>query len=264
MRILTWNVNSIRIRLPQFFEIIAKYQPDVFCLQETKTPDEFFPLNDLVMAGYPYYHFTGMKSYNGVAIFSKIPLSDKQIYNRYNKNDCRHISVKVDDKEKPFELHNIYIPAGGHEADPEVSDSFRHKLEFVDELTEWFSNERSADDAVIAVGDFNIAPLENDVWSHKQMLKVVSHTPVEVEKLTKFFNSIKFVDAVRHFYPASEKLFSWWSYRSANWDMADRGLRLDHIWVTKKLVAGLKQCQVPRDVRGMERPSDHIPVIVDL
>ncbi len=241
-------------------QLIDKQKPDVICLQETKTPDEFFPVDAFVGKGFMHYHFTGMKGYNGVAIFSKLPLSAPQIYKRVGKNDCRHISARVDEK---FELHNIYIPAGGYEADM-ASEKFRHKLDFVDELAKWFPKERTAKAPMIAVGDLNIAPLENDVWDHKKMLDVVSHTPIEVEKFTRFYNSIGWVDAIRHFVPEEKKLYSWWSYRAADWDAADKGRRLDHIWVTKGLKPAIKKHQILRDVRGWERPSDHAPVILDL
>ena len=244
-------------------ELIGKEKPDVFCLQETKTPDEFFPVDALVEQGFKHYHFSGMKGYNGVAVFSKLPLSNPQTYQRCAKDDCRHISVKIEDKEKPFELHNLYIPAGGYEPDPEINEKFRHKLDFVDELAVWFKNNRKAHDPLVVVGDLNIAPLENDVWDHKKMLGVVSHTPIEVEKFTRFYNSINWVDAVRHFVPSEEKLYSWWSYRSPDWDSADKGRRLDHIWVTEKLKPALKQQQILRVMRGGERPSDHVPIVLD-
>jgi exodeoxyribonuclease-3 len=261
MKLITWNINSVRLRIDLVTGLLDKQKPDVLCLQETKTPDEFFPVEALVNKGYKHHHFTGMKGYNGVAIFSKLPLDNKQIHKRVGKDDCRHISAVVDGK---FELHNIYIPAGGYEADM-ASEKFRHKLDFVDELAQWFPKKRSAKDTMIAVGDLNIAPLENDVWDHKKMLKVVSHTPVEVEKFTKFYNSVDWVDAIRHFVPEDKKLYSWWSYRAeANWDAADKGRRLDHIWVTKNLKSTLKKQQILRELRGSKQPSDHAPVIIDL
>ena len=260
MRIITWNINSVRLRLDLVLQLIAKQKPDVLCLQETKTPDEFFPLDAFKSAGYIHHHFAGMKGYNGVAIFSKLPLKNVQVYRRCGKNDCRHISAQV----KNFELHNIYIPAGGYEPDPAANDKFRHKLDFVDELSAWFPKERSAKDALVVVGDLNIAPLENDVWDHKKMINVVSHTPIEVEKFTRFYNSVGFTDAVRRFVPEEKKLYSWWSYRAPDWKSADKGRRLDHIWVTKKLAAALQKQNILKDARGWERPSDHAPVIVDL
>lgn len=260
MRLVTWNINSVRLRIDLVMKLLDRQKPDILCLQETKTPDEFFPLQAFIDKGYGHHHFAGMKGYNGVAILSKAPLTEGQVHKRVGKDDCRHISAKVGGK---FELHNIYIPAGGDEPDPDVNVKFRHKLDFVDELAAWFPKNRSAKLPMVAVGDFNIAPLENDVWDHKKMLKVVSHTPVEVEKFSGFYNSVGWHDAIRHFVPGDKKLYSWWSYRAADWDAADRGRRLDHIWVTKQLAGTLKKQQILRDVRGWERPSDHVPVILD-
>ncbi len=257
MRLLTWNINSVRLRIDLLLGLLDRQKPDVFCLQETKTPDEFFPLAPLLERGYVHHHFTGMKGYNGVAIFSKLSLSAPAVHKRCGKDDCRHISATVDGR---FELHNIYIPAGGYEPDPETNDKFQHKLDFVDELTEFF---KGRDRPMVAVGDLNIAPLENDVWDHKKMLGVVSHTPAETERFARFQEAGGFVDAIRHFVPPEEKLFSWWSYRSPDWDAADKGRRLDHIWVTESLKPALKKHQVLRAARGWERPSDHVPLTVD-
>lgn len=264
MRIVTWNINSVRLRIGLVAKAIDRLKPDVLCLQETKTPDEFFPVDALADKGYAHHHFAGMKGYNGVAIFSKHPLDDKQLHKRCGKSDMRHISAKVKAKGGAFELHNIYIPAGGYEPDPVANDKFRHKLDFVDELAAWFPKQRDAKAPMVAVGDFNIAPLENDVWDHKKMLDVVSHTPVEVEKFARFYNALGWVDGVRHFVPEEKKLYSWWSYRAADWDAADKGRRLDHIWVTQKLKSRLQKQQVLRDARGWEQPSDHAPVVLDL
>jgi exodeoxyribonuclease-3 len=113
-------------------------------------------------------------------------------------------------------------------------------------------------------GDLNVAPLETDVWSHKQLLKVVSHTPVEVEALARLAASRGWVDAVRHFVPPEQRLYTWWSYRARDWQAADRGRRLDHIWVSPRLAPALAGAEVLRAARGWPTPSDHVPVIVDL
>jgi exodeoxyribonuclease-3 len=261
MRLMTWNINSVRLRIDSLLRVIDAEKPDIFCLQETKTRDEFFPLEPLIEKGFKHHHYTGIKSYNGVAIFSKFPLSNKQIHQRCGKEDARHISAVVNDK---FELHNIYIPAGGNEPDPVINEKFQHKLDFVDELSTWFEKTRNAKDKMIAVGDFNIAPLEHDVWNHKQMLKVVSHTPIEIEKFAQFYDSMQWADAIRHFVPDDQKLYSWWSYRAADWITADKGRRLDHIWVTQNLKPALHKHSVFRDARGWVQPSDHVPVILEL
>lgn len=263
MRVVTWNINSVRLRLPLVKKAAERLKPDVLCLQETKTPDEFFPADALRDMGFAHQHFTGMKGYNGVCILSKFPLENPQIHKRVGKNDCRHVSARVKAPGKSFELHNIYIPAGGYEPDM-AEEKFRHKLDFVDELATWFPKERSAKDPMVVVGDLNIAPLDNDVWDHEKMKNVVSHTPIEIEKFAKFYNSVDFADAVRHFVPEDKKLFSWWSYRSPDWETADKGRRLDHVWVTKQLKPALKKQQILKDARGWEGPSDHAPISVDM
>jgi exodeoxyribonuclease-3 len=169
---------------------------------------------------------------------------------------------------RPCRLHNIYVPAGGDIPDPEANPKFAHKLQFLDELTAWFAAERAgaggAGKPMIAVGDLNIAPLEMDVWSHKQLLSVVSHTPVEVARLDGLQRAGGFVDAVRHFVPPEERLYTWWSYRARDWAASDRGRRLDHVWVTPPLVGALAQARVLRDSRGWEKASDHVPVMIEL
>lgn len=261
MRIATWNINSVRLRLPIVLRFLAEYDPDVLCLQETKSPNEFFPSDAIAEAGYPHQAINGMKGYNGVAILSKHELSDTGIHHWVKKDDSRHIAATLPNGTT---IHNLYVPAGGDEPDPEKNDKFDHKLKFVKEMKGWFK--KNADNAgkLVLVGDLNIAPSEHDVWSHKQLLKIVSHTPVETDGLNAAKDAFGWVDAVRHLSPDPEKIYSWWSYRSKNWELADKGRRLDHIWVTPPLAPGLSNLQVVKDARGWEKPSDHVPVIVDL
>lgn len=260
MKIVTWNINSVRLRAPIVLKVMEMWKPDIFCLQETKTPDEHFPHNPFEEAGYKYRHVQGMKSYNGVAIFSKIPFTNTDIHHRCGKEDCRHIAASFDD----FDLHNLYIPAGGDEPDPKINDKYKHKLDFVDEMTGWFSKEYQKDRSVVALGDFNIAPYEHDVWSQKQLIKVVSHTPPETTRLEKMRQSLDFVDTARHFIPMEEKSYSWWSYRNRDWRKSNRGRRLDHIWVTQPLKPKLKSYKTLEEARDWEKPSDHIPVMIEL
>lgn len=266
MRIMTWNINSVRLRLPLLRRIVRENDPDIICLQETKAEDDVFPRCDIADAGYEHMHINGMKSYNGVAILSRLPLSGVEIHSRVKKNDCRHISAFIPSKKfkKPVELHCLYVPAGGDIPDPKLNDKFDHKLKFVDEMARWFRDNRKADAPLVAVGDFNIAPMEHDVWSHKQLLDVVSHTPIEVEKLTKMYGSLGWQDAVRHFVPESEKCYTWWSYRNRDWKKSNRGRRLDHIWLTKPLMPHLKSHAIGQKFRDGEKPSDHVPVMVDV
>ena len=257
---MTWNINSVRLRSALVLKAADILKADVICLQETKTPDEFFPHDVFDAAGFKYRHINGMKSYNGVAILSRVPFTDTGIHSRVEREDCRHIAVKFPE----FELHNLYIPAGGDIPDRDQNDKFGHKLDFVDELTSYFSKSHKPSTPLMVVGDFNIAPFEHDVWSHKQLIDVVSHTPIEVEKLTAFSRTLNWVDVARHFIPEPTKLYTWWSYRNRDWKVSNRGRRLDHIWVTPPLSPALKSHTTLPEARDWERTSDHIPVMVEL
>ncbi len=263
LRVATWNINSLRLRLPLVRELIAALDPDVICLQETKVPDALFPADAPAELGYPHAAFRGMKGYNGVAILSRRPI--EVLHDAPDwcaKGDCRHLAVRVDAAGEPIELHNFYVPAGGDVPDRVLNLKFAHKLDFVAEARAWFAGRAGLARSVL-VGDLNIAPLEQDVWSHRQLLDVVSHTPAETTALLAW-QATGFVDAVRHFVPAEDKLFTWWSYRNRDWRLSNRGRRLDHIWVTPDLVGGLRGHTVLRDARDWARGSDHVPVAVDL
>jgi exodeoxyribonuclease III len=260
LTVTTWNINSVRLRLDNIRRLVADQEPDVLCLQETKVVDELFPLEAFEEMGYRHNLVRGMKSYNGVAILSRRTIAHGEYVGWCGKSDCRHAVATVDG----IEIHNFYVPAGGDIPDPEVNEKFAHKLAFLDEMAKWLEEERDSRRPMILVGDLNVAPLEHDVWSHKQLLKIVSHTPVEVEKLGRVQRSAKWVDAVRYFVPQDQKLYSWWSYRARDWQASDRGRRLDHIWVTPPLEKSLKRHDIARAARGWPVASDHVPVSVTL
>ena len=261
MRLITWNINSLRLRLGLLERVVADYRPDLICLQETKVSDPFFPLDACRALGFDHVAFHGMKSYNGVAILSRRPLHRIRTHSWYGKDDCRHLSAELDDGTA---VHCLYMPAGGDLPDPDANPKFAHKLGFLRELTAWAQTELDPGRPAILVGDFNIAPLPNDVWSHRALLDVVSHTPIEVATLDALRASVPLLDAMRHFVPESEKLYTWWSYRSPDWTRNDRGRRLDHIWVTPVLQDRLRSIHVARAVRAWPQPSDHVPVLLDL
>ncbi len=259
MRITTWNINSVRLRLESLARVVEAQRSDVICLQEIKVETDSFPAEKIAEMGFPHQLVRGMKAYNGVAILSRIPLEDGDSRDWCGRSDSRHVAARL---PGGIELHNFYVPAGGDVPDPEQNDKFAHKLDFVSEMTQWSAGLKPA--KRVLVGDLNIAPLETDVWSHKQLLKVVSHTPVEVEHLTTLMETQPWVDAVREFIPPAEQLYSWWSYRNHTWPGSDRGRRLDHIWVTPSLRSSLRGIELFRDARGWKKPSDHIPVTVEL
>ncbi len=262
MRIATWNINSVRLRQDMVKRFLNDHQPDVLCLQETKTPDDLFPTEPFKEMGYGHQHIHGMKGYNGVAIVSRLPLSHVGIKRWAGKDDCRHIHATLPDKTQ---VHCVYVPAGGDIPDATMNEKFAHKLQLLDEMSAWWKDQSTHLSRQILVGDLNIAPMEHDVWSHKQMRDVVSHTPIEIEKLGQLQQANDWHDAVRYFAPASQKLYSWWSYRAGDWQTSNRGRRLDHIWVSRPLLSSLKSAQILREARGWEpKPSDHVPVIVEL
>lgn len=259
MRIATWNINSVRIRLDLLKRLVAEVAPDILCLQEIKAQNENFPADDVAALGFPHQIVRGMKGYNGVAILSRMALDEGDSRDWCGREDARHVAARL---PGGAELHNFYVPAGGDTPDPDKNEKFAHKLTFLDEMAEW-SGAAGADKRIL-VGDLNIAPLEEDVWSHKQLLRVVSHTPVEVERLDRVMAASGWVDAIRHFTPPPEQIYSWWSYRNRTWPGNDRGRRLDHIWVTPALTPNLTAASILREARGWDKPSDHVPVIVDI
>lgn len=262
MRIATWNINSVRLRIDLVLRLLDALKPDVLCLQEIKCLNDQFPAPALAAAGYPHIAVAGMKSYNGVAIISRLPIEAHEVTHWCGREDCRHVAATL---PGGIEIHNLYVPAGGDIPDPAVNDKFKHKLQFLDEMTAWWPAARPGDRRMVLVGDLNVAPLEHDVWSHRQLLNVVSHTPVEVEKLSALQASIGWVDAIRKFVPEDQKLYTWWSYRAKEWELSNRGRRLDHVWVTPPLAGALAGHGVLRDARGWEpKPSDHVPVWADI
>lgn len=257
MKIATWNINSLRLRMPLLKAFVDEHQPDIIALQETKVQDIEFPFADVLSLGYKYIRFSGQKSYNGVAIISKFPIDSEFCLEFYN-DDRRHIAVKIGD----LEFHNFYVPAGGDEPDENINPKFKHKMHYLDNMHDWFMKNRSNDQNIILVGDLNIAPLEHDVWSSKQLKNTVSHTNIERIKLMRNITEFGFIDAPRKLVSHDEKLYSWWSYRSPDWDSSNRGRRLDHIWVTPNIAGRLTKTEHLRESRASERPSDHVPVLI--
>ncbi|QDY68349.1 exodeoxyribonuclease III [Qingshengfaniella alkalisoli] len=250
----TWNINSVRLREGLVARLMNEEQPDVLCLQECKSPVDKIPLEQFRSLGYTHFVARGQKGYNGVAIFSKIPMEDAGHRDFVGKGDARHVAARL---ENGVTVHNFYVPAGGDVPDREVNEKFGHKLDFLTEMRDWFHAERPGKS--IMVGDLNIAPREDDVWSHKQLLKVVSHTPIEVEHLGQTQDAGDWVDVTRADIPDGQ-LYSWWSYRARDWDTSDRGRRLDHIWASGDIANAGHNSRILRPVRGWEQPSDHAPV----
>ena len=252
--IATWNINSVRLRAGLVKQFLEEQQPDILCLQETKSPVDKLP-DGFEELGYEIVTACGFKGYNGVAILSRVPVEPVDNMEMCGLDDARHCAVRLKDGVL---LHNFYVPAGGDVPDPELNPKFDHKLRFLAEMTEW---SRTLDGPQILVGDLNVAPLPEDVWSHRQLLKVVSHTPVETEAMTRLMETGGWQDLARIDIPAHEKLYSWWSYRARDWRASDRGRRLDHIWARGDLPHLAGSSRLLKEYRGAERPSDHVPVL---
>jgi len=267
LTLTTWNINSVRLRIDLVAKFIKAVRPDILCLQETKCPDDKFPLKRFRRLGYENVALNGQKGYHGVVVLSRLPFESFNIQTFCGKSDCRHISAVFGERaglRDPITVHNFYVPAGGDIADPAVNPKFAHKLAFLDEMRQWPMLRPARSERAILVGDLNVAPLEHDVWSHKQMLRVVSHTPIECEKLNLARSAGGWVDSMRELTPEPAKLYTWWSYRAADWRTADRGRRLDHIWSSPILADRVAGIAIAKNYRGAVRPSDHVPVTAKL
>jgi len=264
LRLCTWNVNSVRLRAEQVARFTAEQAPDVICLQEIKCREGEFPASAFAEMGLPYLKIAGQKGWHGVAIASRLPLEDAPKLDVCREGHARAVCATV----AGVELHNFYIPAGGDEPDREANPKFDHKLDFFERLTA-LMGARDPKAPLVIAGDLNVAPSQNDVWNHRYMSKVVSHTPAEIEAMERLQASLGFIDLVRAAVPEPQKLFSWWSYRAADFRASGRGLRLDHLWASPGLKGAVTQeggpaARVHEDVRAWERPSDHAPVSADL
>ncbi|SCZ66413.1 exodeoxyribonuclease III [Epibacterium ulvae] len=250
----TWNINSVRLREPIVQQLMQAEAPDVLCLQETKSPVDKIPLDGFAELGYRHIVARGQKGYNGVAILSRLPIEEVASEDFASLGHARHIAGRL---ENGVTIHNFYVPAGGDKPDREVNEKFGQKLDYLTEMRDYFA--ATPPEKSILVGDLNIAPREDDVWDHKKLLKIVSHTPIEVEHLAAVQEAGNWVDVTRKDITEG-KLYSWWSYRAKDWDAADKGRRLDHVWATQDIAGSAHSSRVLRAARGWEKPSDHAPV----
>lgn len=261
LRIASWNINSVRARIDIVERFLKEESPDILCLQETKVIDGLFPEGLFRQMGYRHMMINGQPMHHGVAIISKVPLLNRRVEDWQANGEARHISAEIGtEATKGVRLDNVYIPAGGDIPDRALNVKFGQKLDFLARMTEW---SKTIDCPTILTGDFNVAPYEQDVWSHKQLLNVVSHTPIECEHLGAMQAAGNWVDLARHFVDHSQKLYTWWSYRAQDWETSDRGRRLDHMWVTPELKDRAKSHVVHKQCRGWNKPSDHAPIVTE-
>lgn len=257
LKIASWNINSVRFRLEIVERFLREEAPHILCLQETKTIDETFPSGPFRQLGYNHQILHGQPMHHGVAIISRIPIREDDRLDWQANGEARHVGVRLDNG---LRLENVYVPAGGETPDRTLNPKFGQKLDFLDRMITW-SEQLSV--PTLLVGDFNVAPLECDVWSHKQLIDVVSHTPIEIEKLDKMQAANDWVDLGRKFVPPPERLYTWWSYRARDWAASDRGRRLDHMWASKDVAQQAVGHRVYESCRNWLKPSDHVPIMTE-
>jgi exodeoxyribonuclease-3 len=244
LKIASWNINSVRFRIEIVEKFLREEAPDILCLQETKVIDGDFPAKPFRQLGYDHVIIHGQKMHHGVAIIARVPVVEDDRLDWQANGEARHVGVRIPGDVR---LENVYVPAGGDIPDRDANPKFGQKLDFVERMTLWSAQ---LEVPTILTGDFNIAPLESDVWSHKQLLDVVSHTPIGV-------------DLGRKFIPAPERNFTWWSYRSKDWTANDRGRRLDHMWASPEIADKAVAHKVCEPCRSWLKPSDHVPIVTE-
>lgn len=257
MKVVSWNVNSVKARKPLLSKLIEEISPEVICLQETKSDNISFPTEFFEKRNYKC-SVNGIRSYNGVAVISKQEPQNCFSHDYCGKNDARHIEVQIEG----YKIHSVYVPAGGDEPDSSKNKKFQHKLDFLDKLSDFVAERKS--EKMIICGDLNVAPYEEDVWSHKQLRNVVSHTDIERNKLLKIMKNGNMQDAIRKFINPPHNIFTWWSYRSPNFKVNNRGRRLDHIWCSESSSKDVKKAKILDKFRSDERPSDHVPILIHI
>jgi exodeoxyribonuclease-3 len=257
LSVATWNINSVRLRIDSVVRFLAEQKPDVLCLQEIKCAEHLFPHEAFEQAGYVHRAVHGQKGYHGVATVSRVPLRELTRNDWQDNGEARHVGVEL--LGGAVLLENVYIPAGGDIPDRDLNPKFGQKLDFLDRMTHW---SQSLERPTLLVGDFNIAPLDCDVYDHKALVKVVSHTPIEIEALGRMRDAHDWVDLGRKHIPAPMRNWTWWSYRTY-WQEKDRGRRLDHMWASPGLAEKSVAHRFVEETRRWDQPSDHVPLITE-
>lgn len=253
MKIATWNVNSLRVRLPHLLDWLARQAPDVACLQETKCDDASFPAAELAAAGYHALHH-GQRTYNGVAILTREPaLECRRGIPAFADEQSRVLAADY----RGVRIVSVYVP-NGQAVD---SEKYRYKMRWFEALLEWLRAELASHPRLLVAGDFNVAPEDRDVHDPAAWVGKVHVSPGEREAL-KRVTDLGFADAFRLF-DQPEGAFSWWDYRM-NAFRRKMGLRIDHVLLSPALAAECRACSIDVEPRRLERPSDHAPVICEL
>ena len=252
MRVATWNVNSLKVRLPQVLEWLKLHQPDALCLQETKLEDPKFPVEEIRAAGYEV-QYSGQKTYNGVAILSKAPATAAlTLVPGFDDPQKRVLAATIDG----IRVVCLYVPNG----QSIESDKYRYKLDWLARINQWLAAELAANDRLVVVGDFNIAPDERDVYDPKAWEGQVLFSAPERQAFQDLL-ALGLKDSFRLFEQAPAS-FTWWDYR-VNAFKRKMGLRIDHILLSGRLAGACRSSSIDIEPRKNERPSDHAPAIAD-
>ena len=252
MKLATWNVNSLKVRLPQVLDWLGKHSPDALCLQETKTEDVNFPMAEIIAAGYQAA-FSGQKTYNGVAILTRKPVSAVSMgIPGFEDPQKRVIAVTLDG----VRVVCVYVPNG----ESVESDKYRYKLDWLTALTAWLRAETAQNPSLALLGDFNIAPEDRDVHDPQLWAGKVLCSDAERDAFVQL-TRLGLQDSYRLF-EQPEKSFPWWDYRMQAF-RRKMGMRIDHILASAALASSCKSCAVDIEPRRHERPSDHAPVVAE-
>jgi exodeoxyribonuclease-3 len=252
MKVATWNVNSLKVRLPHVLDWLAASEVDVLCLQETKTTDENFPVDEITAAGY-HVAYSGQKTYNGVAILSKQPATDIITDIPGLDDPQRRILGATIDGVRVLDLYVV----NGQEVG---SEKFEHKLFWLDKVTDHIRTQLQEHEQFVVVGDFNIAPDDRDVYDPEAWHERILCSTPERNALQKIID-LGLTDTFRLFEQA-ENSYSWWDYRAAAF-RRNRGLRIDLVLASRTLADNCVSCEIDKEPRSLERPSDHTPVVAE-
>lgn len=253
MKLATWNVNSLKVRLSQLLDWIGADPPDIVCLQEIKVDDPKFPAAEIEAAGF-HAAFSGQKTYNGVAIVSRNPPADVTMGIAGFPDEQKRVIAATFGSVR---VVGAYVPNG----QSVVSDKYRYKLEWLDAFTRWLEKELARHPEIAVVGDFNIAPESRDVHDPKAWEGQVLCSEAERAAFRKLL-ALGLVDSFRLF-EQPEKCYTWWDYRM-NAFKRGMGLRIDHVLLSPALAQRCKSVSILKDMRALERPSDHVPVVADI
>lgn len=252
MRVATWNTNSLRVRVEHLRRWVQKNPVDVVCIQETKTTDALFPSDAITELGYPHQAIYGQKSYNGVAIISRHPITD--VTNGFILGEPDPQTRLIRGVVKGIQLINCYVPNGNKVG----SEKFRYKLAWLRRLRDELNHAHDPTSDLLLCGDINIAPQDDDTWDPFEADGQLLFHPEEHRAL-KHLTQWGLTDVFRHQNPTAQT-FSWWDYRGGGFQR-NHGFRIDHIYLTKTLLKKCLTVETERELRGWQQPSDHVPVV---